>query len=123
MLIHDWLFLEQYLSASLMMPIAIEMFRGHDNNNVESLKKEKLKARKTVLFANITFYIGAVGWLVVSTATGKFVWRMSIEAIYVLETIVFLWSFGKIQKFIKKVNIKGLFTPKKNLMLAHLLAY
>ena len=25
-IIHDWLFTEQYLSASLMMPIAIDMF-------------------------------------------------------------------------------------------------
>ena len=120
MLIHDWLFLEQYLEASLMMPIALKMFRDFGSTD---LTDEKVRARKIVFIVSVAFYTITFAWFATSAATGSAFVRLTMEIIFILETILFLWSFLRIQKLIKRENVGGSFIPKKNLMIVHLIVF
>ena len=120
MLIHNWVFLEQYFAASMTMPIAVSMFRDPTNaNTTESIKK----INRIVLYSNIGFYTAASAWFLTSSITGKLFWRISMDFIFWIMTFLFLWSFYKIRQMIKKENFNGIFAPSKLIMFTHIFVY
>ena len=99
LLIHDWVFLEQYLAASLTMPIAVRIFRGDVATDVASEMKRVAKIR---LLSNLAFYMVLLAWFLASTITQMFFWRMSISIIIILSTLVFLVGFFRIRSMIRQ---------------------
>ena len=94
-ILHDWVFTEQYLSASLLMPIAITMIEGESDT-----EKEKKRARLIVIICQIIFYSMTIAWFTLSVITGNFIWRFSINVVFFFLTIVFLVSLFRIRKMI-----------------------
>ena len=64
-LMHDWLFTEQYLSASLLMPIAVNVA----NEAQEALDLLRKRAKKVVVYLNVVFYTLTLAWY--GCASGK----------------------------------------------------
>ena len=69
-MMHDWIFISQYLRASLLMPIVIDE-RSNDLDK-EKLAIQKQRAKMIPIYADIGFYILSAAWLVVSVYTGSF---------------------------------------------------
>ena len=102
-IIHDWLFTEQYLSASLMMPIAIDMFEKE--GSFMDVKSDQRKARIALRAHNVFFYLITIAWLTVASITDNFLWRMAISMIFLYITTVFLWSLSRIRNFLKSKEL------------------
>ena len=103
-IIHDWIFTEQYLSASLMMPAAIKMFEQEGSLKV-NFEREKKKALVWIRLLNVTFYLLTISWLIVTSITGNFLWRMAISMVFLFVTIVFLKSLCSIRRLLKHKNL------------------
>ena len=116
MLVHDWVFLEQYLAASLTMPIAVSIFRG-----ATDISPQMKRVKTVMLYANVAFYTVTLGWFLVSVITTKFFWRMSMDVITLTIASVFLTSFYQIGKVIRRENFRQGFVPSKQVIMAHLI--
>lgn len=91
--IHDWLFTEQFFFASLAMPIAVNVF----NLGEEEVRERKARAKRLTIVARYSFYLLLLSWFLVSTITGKFLYRMSINIIFFYITLVFTLSLCRIK--------------------------
>ena len=99
--IHDWLFTEEILRASLMMPIAIQMMYSEEDVR----KKAMLRAERIVLACRIIFYSLTASWFLLSVITGEFLWRMSINLLFLYVTAFFLVSLCKIRSMIQNIDV------------------
>ena len=125
-IIHDWLFTLETMMASLQMPIAIKLF--NEDYERESLadanfSMEMRRVRNIKWLANLTFCMIAVAWFTVSTVTGMFVWRMSIDMVWLYITTVYIASLLKIRKMINKVNKTERLRPNHDLMRMNLATF
>lgn len=112
MLIHDWLYIKELLSASLTLPIVMENFLKPN-----AKYKENRRANQIVKGANLGFYLITMIWFLCSSITGSFAWRMSISLVFLFMTLVLLWSICHINNLIRKTNTK-INTCRVNLSLA-----
>ena len=99
---YDWLFFEQYLSAGLIMPIAMDMY-SDDEKHTERLKR----AKRIKICTRIFFYTVLVGWFVAATWSGNFIVRLSMCGIYVYICVVYLFSLRSIKKALEKLESKN----------------
>ena len=98
--IHDWLFIEQFLFASLAMPIAVNMV-GCDEDQLE---EKKTRAKKITLVARYSFYALLFAWFLLSSISGQFLYRMSINLIFFYQTVVFTLSLCAIKRLIYQID-------------------
>ena len=115
LLLYDWLFVEQYLSAALMLPIALE---GGKNEKELSTMKRRVK-----LFLNIIsggFYLVIVVYAIASIATGDIFIRFQNSIIEALVIVIFILSLCKIQSQLGKIGQNhGRQTEHVNKVLLH----
>ena len=91
--LHDWLLTEQFLTASLTMPIAIAMIhKGTDPT------EEKRKANIKLRIFQVFFYLLLVPWFVISAYYGDFVIREMISVIFLYIAVVFCLSLLSLKK-------------------------
>ena len=69
-----------------------------------------------MIAANVTFYTVVTIWLCLSLVTGKFVWRMTINVVFLIITSVYVVALLRIRKFIAQVNQRKHLTPNQLLM-------
>lgn len=86
-LIHDWLFIEQYINVSLVMPIAVRTI-----NSNEDIVSEKAQARTLIVTASAVFYSLLIGWFILSATTGTFSFRTTYNVVVVYMALVFVVS-------------------------------
>ena len=127
-IIHDWLFTLETMMASLQMPIAIKLFNVENEGDFESesdseFLREKRRVRNIKWLANLVFCIITIAWFTVSTMTGSFVWRMSIDMVWLYITTVYIVSLLKIRKMINKVNKTERLKPNHDLMRVNLASF
>ena len=127
-IIHDWLFTLETMMASLQMPIAIKLFNVENEGDFESesdseFLREKRRVRNIKWLANLVFCMITIAWFTVSTMTGSFVWRMSIDMVWLYITTVYIVSLLKIRKMINKVNKTERLKPNHDLMRVNLASF
>ena len=98
-ILHDWLFTEQYLKASLLMPIALELFEQESDT-----EKKKKQAKRIILVVRVLFYSMTSVWFVFSAISGNLSVRVFIALIFIYITVVFMVSLFKIRSLINRVN-------------------
>lgn len=98
-ILHDWIFTQQYLSASLLMPIAITMIDGESDT-----EKQKVRAKRIVVTLQVIFYTMTLAWFILSVLSGSLIIRFSINIVFIFLTLVFLVSLYRIKSLIQKVN-------------------
>ena len=101
LLIHDWLYIKEFLSASLLLPIVMRNFNNRISERILGYEKSR-RAKMIIRGANISFYLITLIWFLVSCFTASFTVRMSQSLIMLFMTIVLLWSVCNIKNLIKK---------------------
>ena len=114
--------------ASFQMPIAIKLFNEENEVDFESesdneFLREKRRVRNIKWLANLVFCIITIAWFTVSTITGSFVWRMSIDMVWLYITTVYIVSLLRIRKMINKVNRTERLKPNHDLMRVNLASF
>ena len=99
--IHDWIFTQEYLNASMMMPLALKMVDPRSSEDIEYYNRQKRKAKVITWITTALFYILIIAYFFVSTITANFVWRTSINAIFFYIAAIFCISLLKIRRLIK----------------------
>ena len=114
--------------ASFQMPIAIKLFNEENEVDFESesdneFLRMKRRVRNIKWLANLVFCIITITWFTVSTITGSFVWRMSIDMVWLYITTVYIVSLLRIRKMINKVNRTERLKPNHDLMRVNLASF
>ena len=114
--------------ASFQMPIAIKLFNEENEVDFESesdneFLRMKRRVRNIKWLANLVFCIITITWFTVSTITGSFVWRMSIDMVWLYITTVYIVSLLRIRKIINKVNRTERLKPNHDLMRVNLASF
>ena len=105
MLVHDWIFTEQYLTASLMMPLAVNVFdQDEDDKEATEYERQKKRAKLKSSVISFIFMLLTALWFGFSVITGDFETRMSINIVLIYMTVVFLVSLWRIRSLIKSLN-------------------
>ena len=99
---YDWLFFEQYLSAGLMMPIALDML-----SDEKSYEQRQVRANRKKIVIKVVFYTVLIGWFIATVVTGNFIVRLSMTGIYVFIGGVYLFSLRSIKKAMMKLESKN----------------
>ena len=108
---HDWIFIEQMLSASLTMPIALNWIRNYCE--IEAAEK---RVKSILSVVNVAFYVLLILWFLVSAVTGKFLWRMSVNLLSLFTTVIYVVSLLRIKRIISQINNRQQFKPNIFLM-------
>ena len=116
------------MMASFQMPIAIKLFNEENEVDFESesdneFLRMKRRVRNIKWLANLVFCIITITWFTVSTITGSFVWRMSIDMVWLYITTVYIVSLLRIRKMINKVNRTERLKPNHDLMRVNLASF
>ena len=110
--IHDWLFTEQFLQSSLILPVAMDLL-----NQDDYLMKEQTKMASRVLCtARTAYYCMVVVWAVSSILTGLFVVRFAINILFSFITVIFTLSLLRIRRLISKIDAKRMLQVNYRLM-------
>ena len=99
-LVHDWLFTEQYVAASLLMPIAVSI----QSRPSAALDGEKQRAKRTITACNAGFYVLTAAWFGVSIYSGKFVWRTGSNFIFAVVLVTLSVTLFRIKQLIERMN-------------------
>lgn len=87
-----------------MMPLALKMVDPHESEDIGYYQKEKRKAKIFTRLANVIFYVLILAYFLVSTITGKFIWRTSINLLFFYIAAVFCFSLLKIRGLIEYLS-------------------
>lgn len=117
-LIHDWLFTEQFINVSLIVPIAVRAI-----NNNEDPSRAKEKATKFIATCSAVFYVLLVGWFILSAVNGSFFVRQTYNVVMVYMAVVFVMSMFRIRGMFFEDSSLGQLKRKENLMNFHLVFY
>ena len=94
----DWLFFEQYLSAGLVMPIAMDIY-----SDESSYVQRQKRAKRIKIAARMVFYVVLISWFSVTVWSGNFIVRLSMTGIYVYICTVYLISLRSINKALQRL--------------------
>ena len=130
LVINQWIFLEQFLSASFMLPIAIESLSISITTSAEvsetRIKNNKdaiVKAKCRICVAKTVFYAVTITWCLTSSFSGSYKLRFAILVIYLFMAAIFIWSVLRIQKVIKENATAHKYFPKQWLINTNLIIY
>ena len=103
--LHDWIFTEQYLDASLNLPIIIKLFGEESSEkDFQQLKAEaKMKVR---LFAFI-FYGYLFVWAIVSVSQKRMIIRMQHLWTPLYQVVLIFYSLRKLRALIIEISVPG----------------
>ena len=94
----DWVFIEQFLSAGILMPIALDLM-----NDDEMFQEKGKRAKKFLFGLKIGFYTTMVFWFIISVYTGNVYVRLLNILAQVILLSAFIWSLSSIKKQFNKL--------------------
>ena len=101
--IHDWIFAEAHLAASLFLPIALDSISNQENS-IDQLDNRNKSAKRWLLAYNVVCFLMTIIWFTLSVYSGKFSWRMSYTYVLLFITLILIWSIRSIRKIIAATN-------------------
>ena len=101
--IHDWIFTQEYLTASLMMPLAMKMVDPHSSEDIGYYIRKKANAVIISRISTAAFYTMIVAYFFISTIYGDLVWRTSINVIFFYIAAIFCFSLLRIKRLIRDI--------------------
>ena len=117
-LLHDWLLTEKFLYSCLMLPIVLDMVIK---------AKDPIVAKKNAIcllrVLQMTFYLLLSTYVLVTEILGGFNARMSQFFILFYLSVIFCWSFVKLERLIAKTNLAMAKQTNTKLLALNLSAY
>ncbi len=113
-IIYDWLFFEQYLAASLSLPIALNMDIDEKDLHVQRKRVQRIR-----LLVNVGFYVSVGSWFTISVYFGKMLVRFMVCLIYSLIVIIYLYSLIVIKSQLAKLESASKTKVRQNKCLLH----
>ena len=89
----DWQFFQQYLSASLLLPVVLDHTLGR-----EELKSRTARALSTKLLITAVVFSALLAWFICSVVFNMIVVRVSITVIQTVVTVIFISSLYSIKQ-------------------------
>ena len=118
-MIHDWLFTEQFLKTSLLLPVAF----GYYDENEALVVQVKRRVETTILVTRLCFYCLVALWSFMSMYSGMFIIRMAINAVFFFVTAIFMRSLYRIKQQISVIDRKKVLHVNYGLMNLNLFTF
>ena len=100
--LYDWIFFEQFFSAGIMMPIALDIVTDE-----ETYKRKQERAKRCILGTRIMVYVTMFCWFIIAVYTGSTLIRVCNIFAYLVALIIFFWSLRSIKKSFRKIESKA----------------
>ena len=102
-LLHDWLFTEQYLAASLLMPIAVNVA----NEAQEALDLQRKRAKQVIVYLNVVFYTLTLAWYGLCIWNGSVLSRLANNVIFAAVILVVSYALIRLKRLISTTNVSS----------------
>ena len=98
----------------------VTMFITEDQYDIS---EQKRRAKRLLYWSNVVIYSLLAFYLILSIIINTYVFRMSINVLFLIVALIFMTSLTKIKRFIIQIDPKGEHMPNYRLMNVILVAY